>query len=143
MMSITMRADNANSGLGKLLHTRRKVPRTPEWKAANEQIERLDRQKKRRVPDERHKQRMSALYVDAVSIDRWNRPAKEIARKSAREFLIDAVNDYSVQYSQGYTDLEIMIKQDDPELYRALSQWSDRPQLPRPERLYEDPPDSE
>ena len=69
MTSITMRADR-DSGLGKLLQTRTSTtPGTEEWKAANEQVEKLDRQRKRRVPDDRHKQRMSALYVDAVSLD--------------------------------------------------------------------------
>jgi hypothetical protein len=132
MTSITMIADR-DSGLGKLLQTRMSAtPGSKEWKAANEQIEKLDRQKKKRVPDERHRQRMSALYVDAGSVGRWNRPAKEISQAHARDFLQDAVNDYSLQYSQGYTELEI-IKDGDPELFHALVQWSDRPELPRPE----------
>jgi hypothetical protein len=48
------------------------TPASEEWKAARTQIEKLDRQKNKRVPDERHEQRMSALYVDAVSFGRWN-----------------------------------------------------------------------
>jgi AbiV family abortive infection protein len=132
MTSITMRAD-WNSGLGKLLQTRMSAtPGSKEWKAAYEQIEKLNRQKKKRVPDERHRQRMSALYVDAVP-GRWNRPA-EISQSHASNFLQDAVNDYCQQYWQGYihTELEI-IKYGDPELFHALVQWSDRPELPRPE----------
>jgi AbiV family abortive infection protein len=132
MTSITMRADRA-SGLGKLLQTKMSAtPGSKEWKAANEQIEKLDRQKKKRVPEERHRERMSALYVDAVSGGRWNRPAKEVSQSYAHDFLQDAVNDYSLQYSQRYTELEI-IKAVDPELFQALVQWSDRPALPCPD----------
>ena len=133
MMSLTMRGETG-SGLGKLLQARMTTtPGTEERRLANEEIEKLDRLKAKRVPNERHNQRMSALYVDAISIDQWNRPSEEISRAFARDFLTDAVNDYSVQYSQGYTDLEIKIKDDEPELFKALQQWSDRPELPRPE----------
>jgi AbiV family abortive infection protein len=96
MTSITMTADRG-SGLGKLLQTRHG---SKEWKAAREQLEKLNQQKRRRVPDDRHKRRMSALYVDAVSLDRWNRPAKEISQTFASDFLQDAVNDYSIQYDR-------------------------------------------
>jgi AbiV family abortive infection protein len=132
MLSLTMRTDR-DSVLGKLLETRMKTkPGSQEWKELTEQIGKLDRQKERRTPDDRHRQRMSALYVDAGS-SQWSRPAKEISHAIARDFLTDAVNDYVVQRSQGYTDLEIRIKDDDPELYNALVQWSDRPELPHPE----------
>jgi hypothetical protein len=68
-----------------------------------------------------------------------NRPAKAISQTFARDFLYDAANDYSVQYSQGYTNLEISIKDDDPELFNALEQWSGRPELPRPEWPHDAP----
>jgi hypothetical protein len=133
MLSITISADN-DSGLGKLLRDRTTAaPGSKEWKAADEQIVKIDQQKKKRVPDERHKRRMSAPYVDVVPPDRWNRPAKEITQAMAWAFLQDAANDYSLQYSQRYTDLEIKIKREDPELFNALTQWSDRPELPHPE----------
>jgi len=56
---------NKGSNLQKLHETRlnEKLGRN-ERKAANEQIEKLNRQKAKRTPDERHKQRMSALYVN-------------------------------------------------------------------------------
>jgi AbiV family abortive infection protein len=127
MTSITTRA-HRDSGLGKLLNAR---PGSKEWKAANDQIEKLNRQKKKRVPDDRHRQRMSALYVDAISVGRWNRPSKEISQACASDFLQDAVNDYSVQYSR-YAELEIT-RHSNPELFSALQQWPDRPELPTPE----------
>ena len=67
----------------------------------------------KRIPVERHKQRMSALYVDPVP-GGWNRPTEEISQAFAFDYLQDAANDYSVQYDR-YTNLEIY-KPDDPEL---------------------------
>jgi AbiV family abortive infection protein len=131
MTSITTRADR-DSELGKLLQARTKAtPGSKEWKATNEQLEKLHRLKKKRVPDDRHKQRMSALYVDAVSVGRWNRPSKEISQADACDFLQDAVNDYAVQRSR-YAELEIT-KDVDPDLFGALLDWSDRPELPPPD----------
>jgi AbiV family abortive infection protein len=126
MTSITTRA-HRDSGLGKLLNVRHG---SKEWKDANDQIEKLNRQKKKRVPDDRHRQRLSALYVDAISVGRWNRPSKEISQACASDFLQDAVNDYSLQYSR-YAELEIT-KHHDPELFSAFQQWPDRPELPPP-----------
>jgi AbiV family abortive infection protein len=132
MLSITMRVNN-DTGTGRLLQARMKaVPGSPEWKAADEQLKKLDHQLEKRVPDERHKQRMSALYVDVVSSGEWNRPAQGISQQRAREFLSDAVNDYSVQHSQGYTHLEFVARKD-PELHEALVKWSNRPEMLRPE----------
>jgi hypothetical protein len=51
---------------------------------------------------------------------------------AAYEFLGDAVNDYSGRYHQGYIASAIL-KQDDPDLYTAIEQWVDRPELPAPE----------
>jgi AbiV family abortive infection protein len=132
MTSIVMRADKG-SGLAKLLQTQMSAkPGSKEWKEAREQIEKLDRQKKNRIPGNRHEQRMSALYVDAVSPDRWSRPTTEISQTSAFDYLQDAANDYSIQYDH-YTNPQLY-KPDDLELYTALEKWTDRLTLPSPER---------
>jgi hypothetical protein len=89
--------------------------------------------RKQRAPDDRHKQRMSALYVDAVAPDRWNRPTNEISVAAAFDYLQDAANDYSLQRDR-YTNPEVY-KPDDPELYTALEKWTDRPTLPNPDQL--------
>jgi AbiV family abortive infection protein len=131
MMSTTMRADR-NSGLGKLLQARTSsIPGSDAWKAADGGIKKLDRQKAKRTPGDRHEQRMSALYVDAVSPDQWNRPINEISAAEAFDYLQDAANDYSIQRER-YTNLEIG-KPDDPEFYSALETWTERPILPSPE----------
>jgi AbiV family abortive infection protein len=131
-MSTVMRTDK-DSGLGKLLQSRASAkPGSKEWKAADEEIKRLDRQKTKRAPGDRHKQRMDALYVDPVSPDGWNRPINEISQTSAFGRLQDVGNDYSLQYER-YTNPQLH-KPDDPELYTALEEWTNRPTLASPER---------
>jgi AbiV family abortive infection protein len=130
-MSTVMRA-HRDSGLGKLLQTQMNKPGSKEWKEARKQIEELDRRKKKRAPVDRHEQRISALYVDAVSLDRWNRPTAQISATLAFEYLQDAANDYSGQYDR-YTNPEIY-KPDEPKFYTALEEWTDRPTLASPER---------
>jgi AbiV family abortive infection protein len=96
MLSFTMRADR-ESGLGILLRSRMEAsPGSNEWTETDDKLTKINRGKKRRVPDDRHEQRMSALYVDPVSIGRWNRPSLAILQMSAYEFLQDARNDYSI-----------------------------------------------
>jgi AbiV family abortive infection protein len=120
-LSISMKADR-NSQLGKLIHTF--------TAAATEQLEKLRRQKGKRIPSERHKQRMTALYVDPIP-GGWNRPAKEVTQDIAYNDLQEAANDYRGPYDR-YTNPENH-KPDDPGFYSALEHWTDRPTLPRPE----------
>src|SRR6202022_3534220 len=101
-----------------------------ERQEADKQVDIIDRLKKKRTPDDRPKRRMTALYVDILSEDRWNRPVEEISQTAAYEFLADAINDYSLQRSQRYLELALL-KEDDLELHDALVQWSDRPELPQ------------
>jgi AbiV family abortive infection protein len=134
MTSITMRADR-DSGLGKLLAARGNAkPGSPEWKQAQDQIDKLDRKLRQRTPGERHDQRMAALYVDAVSESEWNRPVTAVSAKQAWAFLTDAANDYDIQRER-YTNLEIL-KALDLELHDALKAWTERSELP----LVEAPP---
>ena len=61
MLSFVMRVDT-DTALGKLLGTYLNAKQgSEEWKSAREQLE----QARQSIPVERHKQRMSALYVDA------------------------------------------------------------------------------
>jgi AbiV family abortive infection protein len=75
MLSFVMRVDT-DTELGGLLGTYLSVKQgSEEWNTAREQLE----EAQRTVPVERHQQRMSALYVDAVAPDRWRRPTSEIS----------------------------------------------------------------
>jgi hypothetical protein len=77
---------------------------------------------------------MAALYVEPKSSSEWNRPA-DISAKTAYDFLRDSVNDYSGRYSQAYiTSDQPILKDVDADLYSALEQLTDRPQLPPPEQ---------
>jgi chaperonin GroES len=131
MASLTMRADR-DSGLGKLLlASLENSPQSAERKEADAKLKQIDETKEKRTPGARHKKRMQALYVEPISEREWNRPAN-ISALAAYEFLVDAVNDYSLRYDQGYTSPSGMLKHLDPELYRSLEEWADRPQLPLP-----------
>jgi hypothetical protein len=142
MKSIVMRAEEG-SGLNKLLRARMRAKAgTKEWKDIDEQLAKLDRQHQKRTPEERHKQRLAALYIDAVSENEWNRPLTNISAEEARKTLTDAANDYSIQYDR-YTNLEILnpgpgalddAAKNNRELYDALKAWTNRPTLPPPER---------
>jgi AbiV family abortive infection protein len=127
MLSFVMRV--TDTPLGGILGTYLSVKQgSEEWKTAREQLE----QARQTVPVERHNQRMSALYVDAVAPDRWRRPTREISQITAHVYLQDAANDYSGQWDR-YTNPWIY-KLDDPELYTALENWPGRPTLASPER---------
>jgi AbiV family abortive infection protein len=132
MLSTTMRADR-ESGLGKILRaSSENPPQSPEFQKARATLEEIDLTKQKRTPSDRHEKRMSALYVEPESETRWNRPADAASALAAHDFLQDAVNDYSGRYHQGYITSAIL-KEDDPDLYGAIEQWADRPELPAPE----------
>jgi AbiV family abortive infection protein len=133
MLSAVLTADR-DSGLGKLLRTRMEShPQSDEWKQADAALTQILETKNKRVPGDRHKSRMSALYVEPVSEHSWNRPTATSAA-FARDFLQTAVNDYAGRYDQGYIKPgESMLKHIDAELYAALEAWEDRPALQPPE----------
>jgi hypothetical protein len=61
MLSLTM-SPAMDSGLGKLMQARMKFPPgSEEWREANDKLEKVSHEKRKCVPDERHRQRMSAL----------------------------------------------------------------------------------
>ena len=99
-----------------------------EWTKANQALEQIVRKRKKAVPAERHEQRAVALYVDPISVDRWNRPSKEISKAQALTSIVDARNDYVIQFDR-YTNVAI-IQITKPDLFKALERWPDRPELP-------------
>jgi AbiV family abortive infection protein len=131
MLSITMRVTDRESGIGKLLSDRMIAhPQSAVWT-----LDKITKLMQKRIPTDRHKSRMAALYVDVepVSANKWNRPA-DTSRSAAQEFLGDVVNDHASQYDRSYiTSPDSILKHIDLELYSALEQWAARPELPRPE----------
>jgi AbiV family abortive infection protein len=136
MLSTTIMVTDRESRLGKLLSDRMTAhPQSAVWKNASAALDKITKLMQKRLPTDRHKSRMAALYVDVepVSGNKWNRPA-ETSPAAAQKFLNEAVGDYAVQYGQSYiTSPDPILKHIDPELYSALEQWSGRPELPRPE----------
>ena len=134
MLSLTMRPA-MDSGVGRLMQARMQFPPgSKEWREADAQLEKIGHEKRKRIPDERYRQRMSALYVEPLSGGSWNQPARRITREFSQDFVCDAVNDCAVQYHQHYiTGDEPILKQFNSDLFHALEQWPDRPELPRPD----------
>ncbi len=123
MFSVVQRADNSTVQ-GQLMQARmRAAPGSPEWKKADEELEKIIQSQIKRTPEARHKSRIKALYVEPLETG-WNRPA-ETSETAAHEFLTDAINDYSgAQQRYVHPDVD-----DDPDFHAALKQWQDRPEL--------------
>ena len=117
MFSVVQRADNSTV-MGQLMQTRMRAAfGSPERKKANEEFDKITQLQIKRIPEARHKSRMKALYVEPLEAG-WNRPA-ETSETAAREFLTDAINDYSgAQQCYIYPDVD-----DDPDFHAALKQW--------------------
>jgi AbiV family abortive infection protein len=127
----TVQRVSGDGGLAKLLRKKAGAsPQSEDYKDASKQLEDITNQQRGRNPDARHRQRLSALYVEptANGLD-WNRP-KQTSSDEATQFLIDAVNDYAGQYDRFQSGSIEFI---DPELFRALQAWNTRPPLPSPE----------
>jgi len=123
MFSVVQRADNSTVQ-GQLMQARmRAAPGSPEWKKADEELDKITQSQIKRTPEARHKSRIKALYVDPLETG-WNRPA-ETSETAAREFLTDAINDYSGAQSR-YVHPDLY---DDPDFHAALERWQDRPEL--------------
>jgi AbiV family abortive infection protein len=70
------------------------APGSPERKAAYEQIELMDKRKRKRQPHDREEMRVRALYVDpGEQLGEWSRPADLDCQKCADE-VTSAIDDY-------------------------------------------------
>jgi AbiV family abortive infection protein len=133
---------NNRAGVGKLAQSRMEAPSgSMERNEADQQFDKIYQRALKRAPDERHGLRMKALYVDILSEEQWNQPAREISQFAAFEFLIDAIGAYEVQRQRVlYSELPFVESSDhelhessDRELHDALVRWENRPELLRVE----------
>jgi AbiV family abortive infection protein len=133
MLSMTLTAERW-TGLGKILGDRTtNPPQSKKFKQADAALKQIDEIKAKRTPDDRHSQRMRALYVEPKSSTDWNRPA-DLSAADAHRFLQDAANDYAGRFNQGYVASDTpILKLIDQDLYDALDRLTDRPRLPPPE----------
>ena len=127
MLAITFTDDGGRgSDLGKLIRAQMEVQlQSPEWQKLVAQIDQTIEEMKKSIPTDRHKTRMSAIYVEPNETE-WHRPA-DITAAEAYAFLLGASNDYSMQHDR-YSNL-----QEDRQLCDALQQWAERPTLVPPE----------
>jgi len=128
--SSVMRAQG-DSRLATLMRRLLKLPyHSPDAQLARSEVEVARCAKDKRTPTDRHTQRMRAFYVDlAESGATWYRPA-ELDPAETRNWLFDAVNDYSglrdCLTTPGVREVA------EPELAAALDTWPDKPPLPPP-----------
>jgi AbiV family abortive infection protein len=92
-----------------------------EYRSARKALDVLEEQKAKRTPHDRHNARMQALYVEP-SGSSWNRPVREITKESARDSLIEVINDY-MTFLQGQPDSPRNL---------AFQAWSGCPSFPMP-----------
>jgi AbiV family abortive infection protein len=101
--------------------------------AARRELDRLDKKRRKRTPDDRHKARMRTLYVDLnESGTGWSTPVE--TPDDARAHLEDAANDYGLLWVRLQGTEAARVKRDDPNLAAAKDAWPERPTLPEPVR---------
>lgn len=103
----------------------------PEFATAQSKMKQLSQKKKKRTPLDRHMLRTQAFYVEPKENGLgWSEPSKVISEETAREFLIEAINDYSLIC--GYQDPACSPHKFDA----ALQFWQQNPDLPPPPWLH-------
>jgi len=74
------------------------TPGTEEYRRANDRFDEAIKAKARRLPQDRHDMRTTALYVDLDDDGTtWKRPSTLISRAGAYDVISGAVNDYAGQ----------------------------------------------
>jgi AbiV family abortive infection protein len=130
MLSIQITTDDGDTRLAQVLRTRMTTsPQSPEYQAAEAELNTITKALQRRAPNDRHSQRAAALYVEPLSENRWNRPA-DTSQLLAHQFIQSAQNDYMPE-----RDRRIGMKTGDPandEIFDAIAKLPSRPDLPQP-----------
>jgi AbiV family abortive infection protein len=131
LFSLTYEALN-DTHLAKLFTIiMRTPPSSPEHKAAREELEEFDKRRAKRIPHDRHEDRMKALYVDLdLQSGVWNRPHEAFSRQEARRRVEEALNDYRVQYDP--VSRRVPNAERRPGLNESMERWADKPELPLP-----------
>lgn len=105
------------------------TPGTEEYRRANEKLDEAIKAKAKRLPQDRHDMRTSALYVDLDDDGvTWNRPST-LSRTKACDIISGAVNDYIGQHDR--VRIEI-IEEDFPPMAAARTALGAQFELPAP-----------
>jgi AbiV family abortive infection protein len=134
MLSIVLTGDD-DPEFGKWLRIKMGATRQrPSGRRRTQRLHEYKIIKNKRLPKERHQARLCALYVDPKFESEWRRPIVYTSPADAVLLLRSSVNDYAGRYHNRYiTSRESGLQHHEPDLYHALKEWSDRPELPRPE----------
>jgi AbiV family abortive infection protein len=131
LLAITLTDDGGRgTALGKLIRATTEAKlQSPERKKLDAELDQMIAEIKQNIPSDRHRARVSALYVEPKSETEWHRPADTTASE-AFAFLLGAGNDYSMQRQRYTTRSNVEYY---GQLYDALEQWCERPTLVPPE----------
>jgi AbiV family abortive infection protein len=127
--SATISADQ-DTELGKLLRAKMNDPASREYQEADETLAQIDKVMHKRTPSDRDTLSTAALYLEPISETEWRRPAAHVSKGAARSLLVDAINDYSRAYARFGTLAVATLREDNPDLYREIAEWTERPALP-------------
>jgi AbiV family abortive infection protein len=125
--SISMTLDH-ESQLGKLLAARNAAIGTDSYADLDRQVADIDQRIMARRPNDRHKLRLGALYVDIDDAGRdWKVPAR-LSRAECATIIRDVRNDYAGQRDR-MENPEVL---SDGALARAIIKLQSKPSLPPP-----------
>lgn len=129
-LSVVMRTEGGDA-LDKLLRVVvHPDPKSSEWRAAQKQLDAYTKRQRKRQPQDRHRQRIAALYVEPNETGTaWTRPV-DVWQEEARRCVEDFANDYSGECDRFRPEIHA---DTNPEFFKALQAWSERPELPAPQ----------
>jgi AbiV family abortive infection protein len=124
----------ADTGFGKLLRSlAAHLPSSSAARPIRARIEEIDKQKATRLPAERHRARMRALYVDLNEAGSdWLKPSSSVTVAEAHAKVNDAANAYGIQRDR-LTTPGILVAFD-VDLARGFEALGDLPPLPEMRR---------
>jgi AbiV family abortive infection protein len=106
--------------------------------AAAKQLHEMSAALRKRLPDDRHGDRLKAFYVDPTDEhDAWDRPIDARFSRPPHDIVVDAISDYA---AQRFSLLD-QVQNTNPPLAEAIATWTERPILPMPPDLWGDGPD--
>jgi len=126
-LSVVMRTEGGDA-LDKLLRVVDHSDRpSSDRRAARKQLDAYIKHQRKLQPQDRHRQRIAALYVEPKETGTaWTRPV-DVSQEEARRCVEDFANDYSAKCSRFRPEIHAAT---DREFFEALQAWPGRPELP-------------
>jgi AbiV family abortive infection protein len=119
---------NEGEGLGKLIKEYAKGPSSKEFTEAPEKLEAITKRQTDRIPEDRHRERMKALYVQPNTTGTtWSLPW-DYNKGEAHKFIQHAISDYAFQIDKFKSPA--ILRLNAPGFAQAYEEWADKPTLP-------------